>query len=107
MTGSAFLLFSPGYSWYALLLIALVALDGRWEWLAVAAAGAAAYVTARAFPAHGAVGTTAYALAAAIVLLGRLVRRRATAAGWWGARRGAAPPVRRRWRIRRSACGGR
>ncbi|MFF0628393.1 hypothetical protein [Streptomyces sp. NPDC004296] len=79
MTGSAFLLLSPGYSWYALLLIALDALDGRGEWLAVAVAGTATYVTARAFPAHGAVG----------------------------ARRGAAPPVRRRWRIRRSASGGR
>ncbi|WP_374701879.1 hypothetical protein [Streptomyces sp. CB02959] len=79
MTGSAFLLLSPGYSWYALLLIALVALDGRGEWLAVAVAGTAAYVTARAFPAHGAVG---------------------------GATRCRAP-VRRRWRIRRSASGGR
>lgn len=82
VTGTTFLLLTPGYSWYALLLIALVALDGRWEWLAVAAAGPAAYVTARAFQAHGAVGTTAYALAAAAVLLGWLVRRRLTAGGY-------------------------
>ncbi len=40
VTGTAFLLLTPGYSWYALLLVALVALDGRWEWLGVAAAGA-------------------------------------------------------------------
>ncbi|MFE7283759.1 glycosyltransferase 87 family protein [Streptomyces noursei] len=79
VTGAAFLLLTPGYSWYALLLIALVALDGRWEWLAVAAAGTVAYVTARAFPAHGAVATTAYALAAASVGAGWLVRRRAAA----------------------------
>ncbi|KOG12490.1 MULTISPECIES: glycosyltransferase 87 family protein [Streptomyces] len=65
VTGSAFLLTTPGYSWYALLLVALVALDGRWEWLAVALAGAGAYVTGRAV--HGA-GTTAYALAALAVL---------------------------------------
>ncbi|WP_328863161.1 hypothetical protein [Streptomyces sp. NBC_00306] len=29
VTGTAFLLLTPGYSWYALLLVALVALDGR------------------------------------------------------------------------------
>ncbi|MCC3772705.1 glycosyltransferase 87 family protein, partial [Streptomyces sp. UNOC14_S4] len=50
VTGWAFLLLTPGYSWYALLLVALVALDGRWEWLAVAAAGAAKYVGGRAVP---------------------------------------------------------
>ncbi|MFJ3906330.1 glycosyltransferase 87 family protein [Streptomyces sp. NPDC090025] len=43
-TGVAFLLLTPGYSWYALLLIALVALDGRAEWLGVPVAGAVAYL---------------------------------------------------------------
>ncbi|MFF3319880.1 hypothetical protein ACFYV5_30855 [Streptomyces sp. NPDC003035] len=38
VTGTAFLLLTPGYSWYALLLVALVALDGRGEWLLAAAA---------------------------------------------------------------------
>ncbi|WP_344194094.1 glycosyltransferase 87 family protein, partial [Acrocarpospora corrugata] len=46
VTGTAFLLLTPGYSWYALLLVALVALDGRWEWLGVPLAGAAKYLTA-------------------------------------------------------------
>ncbi|WP_051760613.1 glycosyltransferase 87 family protein [Herbidospora cretacea] len=59
VTGTAFLLLTPGYSWYALLVVALVALDGRWEWLGVAAAGAAAYVTD--------LGTAAYAAAALLV----------------------------------------
>lgn len=76
VTGTAFLLMTPGYSWYALLLIALVALDGRWEWLGVAVAGAAAYVTSRAFDAPDAVGTTAYTVAAGAVLVGWAVRRR-------------------------------
>ncbi|WP_062441750.1 glycosyltransferase 87 family protein [Herbidospora daliensis] len=66
VTGVAFLLLTPGYSWYALLLVALVALDGRWEWLGVAAAGAVAYVTG--------FGTIAYALAALAVLIGWSVR---------------------------------
>ncbi|MFF8268398.1 glycosyltransferase 87 family protein [Streptomyces sp. NPDC016562] len=79
VTGTAFLLLTPGYSWYALLLIALVALDGRWEWLGVAVAGAAVYVAARPF--GGATGTVAYALAGAAVLAGGAVRRRRAAAG--------------------------
>ncbi|MFD9724037.1 glycosyltransferase 87 family protein [Streptomyces sp. NPDC059072] len=73
VTGTAFLLTTPGYSWYALLLIALVALDGRWEWLGVAVAGAAAYLTGRVVP-HA--GTAVYALAASAVLCGRAARRR-------------------------------
>ncbi|MFJ6698088.1 glycosyltransferase 87 family protein [Streptomyces sp. NPDC091272] len=76
VTGTAFLLLTPGYSWYALLLVALVALDGRWEWLTVAAAGAAAYVAGQAFGSPGTVSTVAYAGAAAAVLVGC----------WWRAR---------------------
>lgn len=75
ITGTAFLLLTPGYSWYALLLVALVALDGRWEWLGVAAAGASAYLTGRAFDDPYTVGTTAYAIAAAGVLAGWALRR--------------------------------
>ncbi|MEV7521970.1 glycosyltransferase 87 family protein [Streptomyces sp. NPDC091371] len=86
VTGSAFLLMTPGYSWYALLLIALVALDGRWEWLATALAGAAAYVTGRAL--GEATGTVAYGLAAAAVLAGQMLRRPQT-------RRAEAPGVGR------------
>ncbi|MEV3858595.1 glycosyltransferase 87 family protein [Streptomyces sp. NPDC050095] len=76
-TGAAFLLMTPGYSWYSLLLVALVALDGRWEWLAIAAAGAAKYVAGRAVSPADTVTTTAYALAAAVVVAGWLLRRRA------------------------------
>lgn len=75
LLGSAFLLLTPGYSWYALLLVALVALDGRWEWLTVAGAGAASYVTARAAPGFP-VATTAYAIAAGAVLAGCVLRLR-------------------------------
>ncbi|MFE9407784.1 glycosyltransferase family 87 protein [Streptomyces sp. NPDC006704] len=75
LLGWAFLLLTPGYSWYALLLIGLVALDGRWEWLAVAGAGTCVYVVAKAtgdFP----MAKTAYAVAACAVLAGWAVRRR-------------------------------
>ncbi|MFI5618866.1 glycosyltransferase 87 family protein [Streptomyces sp. NPDC051567] len=77
VTGTVFLLTTPGYSWYALLLVALVALDGRAEWLGVAVAGAAAYVSADAL--GGATGTVAYGLAGALVVTGWAVRRRAGA----------------------------
>ena len=35
MIGSALLIASPRYPWYALLLLPFIALTGRWEWLAV------------------------------------------------------------------------
>ncbi|MEV0228550.1 glycosyltransferase 87 family protein [Nonomuraea sp. NPDC050786] len=77
--GSLLLLLTPGYSWYALLVIALAAMDGRWEWLGVALAGGVAYVAgpmARASPA-----TAFYTAAALAVLVGWAVRRsRRTAA---------------------------
>ncbi|MFF4873353.1 glycosyltransferase 87 family protein [Streptomyces sp. NPDC000961] len=73
-TGTAFLLLTPGYSWYALLLVALVALDGRWEWLGVALAGATAYLGVP-LAGYGA-ATTAYGIAAAAVCAGRWTRRR-------------------------------
>ncbi|MFE0421839.1 glycosyltransferase family 87 protein [Streptomyces sp. NPDC058953] len=87
VTGTVFLLLTPGYSWYALLLVALVALDGRWEWLGVALAGAAKYVLAPAFDDGYAVGTCAYAIAAGGVLVGWAVRRSPTG----GALPGRAP----------------
>ncbi|MGW0393327.1 glycosyltransferase 87 family protein [Streptomyces sp. NPDC003042] len=85
VTGAAFLLMTPGYSWYALPLVALVALDGRAEWLGVAVAGAAAYVGGRAL--GGATVEVAYGLAGAAV-----------AGGWWVRRRAGA--------LRRGARGG-
>ncbi|MFF4734270.1 glycosyltransferase 87 family protein [Streptomyces sp. NPDC001262] len=72
VTGAAFLLLTPGYSWYALLLVVLVALDGRWEWLGVAVAGAAKYVGGRAVGDPNLLGTMAYGVAAALVVVGWL-----------------------------------
>ncbi|MFI6790682.1 glycosyltransferase 87 family protein [Nonomuraea sp. NPDC050383] len=67
VTGSLLLLFTPAYSWYALLVVAMVAMDGRWEWLTVAAAGAVAYLSGPA--------TAAYAVAGLAVGVGWAVRR--------------------------------
>ncbi len=71
VTGVAFLLFTPGYSWYGLLIVALAAFDGRWEWLGIPLAGAAVYLGV-----HEHVGTVAYAVAALAVVTGSVVRAR-------------------------------
>ncbi|MEV6024817.1 glycosyltransferase 87 family protein [Streptomyces sp. NPDC052036] len=79
VTGIALLVTSPAYYWYALLVVALAAMSGRWEWLAVAAASTMLYV-ADALQWHG-VQVSAYGLAAVTVLAGALVRARAHGGG--------------------------
>ncbi|MFE3559179.1 glycosyltransferase 87 family protein [Streptomyces sp. NPDC059193] len=81
VTGWSFVLLTPGYSWYALLLIALVALDGRWEWLGVPLAGAAVYVLGPTLDFQPSLSNLAYGAAAALVLTMTWIRRRAAAAG--------------------------
>ncbi|MBP2037235.1 glycosyltransferase 87 family protein [Streptomyces avidinii] len=76
VTGWAFALLTPGYSWYALLLIALVGLDGRWEWLGVAVAGAAVYLLAPVFGHRSALSATVYGAAVLLVLIASAVRWR-------------------------------
>lgn len=76
VTGWAFVLLTPGYSWYALLLIALVGLDGRWEWLGIALAGAAVYLLAPVFGHRSALSATVYGAAVLLVLIASAVRRR-------------------------------
>ncbi|MGN9843183.1 glycosyltransferase 87 family protein [Nonomuraea sp. H19] len=73
VSGSLLLLFTPGYSWYALLVVALAAMAGRWEWLGVGLAGAVAYVAGPRAPDSPA--TAFYAAAALAVLAGWAVRR--------------------------------
>ncbi|MFJ5547945.1 glycosyltransferase 87 family protein [Streptomyces sp. NPDC093225] len=81
VTGWAFVLLTPGYSWYGLLLIALVALDGRWEWLGIPLAGAAVYVLAPTLHFQPSLSNIAYGAAAALVLMMTWVRRRAGVRG--------------------------
>ncbi|MFG2484228.1 glycosyltransferase 87 family protein [Streptomyces virginiae] len=81
VTGWSFALLTPGYSWYSLLLIALVALDGRWEWLGIPLAGAAVYVLAPTLHFQPSLSNIAYGAAAALVLVMTWFRRRARARG--------------------------
>lgn len=55
-------------------MVALVALDGRWEWLGVPLAGLAVYTGNRTELDADTLQTVAYGIAAALVLAGALVR---------------------------------
>ncbi|MFI9102444.1 glycosyltransferase family 87 protein [Streptomyces fildesensis] len=81
VTGTALLLTSPSYYWYALLVVALVALDGRWEWLAVPLAGTVLYI-GNAIGAHGSwLQSWSYGTAAVTVLAGAALRARTARRG--------------------------
>ncbi len=71
MTGAALAVTTPELPWYAVLLVALVALDGRVEWLAFAAAGDLSPNVA------------GYGVAVAAVAVVSLIR-------WWLLRQGTA-----------------
>ncbi|QOV39666.1 DUF2029 domain-containing protein [Streptomyces ferrugineus] len=73
LTGVALLLFSPNYPWYSLLVIALVALDGRWEWLAVSLAGTALYLVGGLLPGFP-LQAWAYGTAAIVIAAGAWLR---------------------------------
>jgi hypothetical protein len=76
LVGAALLVATPAYPWYAILLVALLALDGRGEWLAVAAAGhAVVYVTDLGVPSPT-VQSIAYAAAAVAIAATAVTRRR-------------------------------
>lgn len=72
--GIAFLVLTPVQPWYAVLLIALAALDGAGEWLAVAAAGYPLYLAAVLDADTVAVGRASYGAALALVATVGLVR---------------------------------
>jgi len=76
MTAAALAVTTPHYQWYSLLLVMLVALDGRPEWLAFAAGGyyAAYPEMARYTPPARLVDAIAYGLPLVVVGAGWLVR---------------------------------
>jgi hypothetical protein len=74
-TGVFFLVSTPGYSWYAMLLVVLVALTGRVEWLAVAMGGYVAQYAANLHLTGTAAQRIGYGAAALIVITAILLRR--------------------------------
>src|SRR5579863_5302580 len=89
MTAAALAVATPHYQWYALLLVMLVALDGRPEWLAFAAGG---YYAAEPGLGHGLTppyryhDAIAYGVPVLVAAVGWLVR-------WQHARRAVPVPV--------------
>ncbi|MET8868875.1 hypothetical protein ABZW11_38620 [Nonomuraea sp. NPDC004580] len=78
VSGAFLLLLTPGYSWYALLVVALAAMAGRLEWLGTALAGAIAYADG---PAGSGVLATAFYTASALAVMVALLAGRPVAAG--------------------------
>jgi hypothetical protein len=76
MAGTALLLTTPSYPWYALLLVLLVALGGRVEWLAVAAAGYLAQYPHDLGIAPDTAQRVGYGIALLVVLLASATRAR-------------------------------
>jgi hypothetical protein len=79
LTGTALAVTTPSYQWYSILLVMLVALDGRPEWLAFAAGGYLAAEPAMGrltIPDADAAGYGLAALFVAAVWLGRQIRAR-------------------------------
>ncbi|MEU6912445.1 glycosyltransferase 87 family protein [Streptomyces olindensis] len=73
LTGTALLLFSPSYPWYSLLVVALVAMDGRWEWLTVTLAGTTLYLAGRLLPGFP-LQAWAYGTAATVIIIAACLR---------------------------------
>lgn len=103
LVGVAFTIVGISYPWYALLLVALVALDGRAEWLAVAAAAYPGYFTAALGLRFADTQRAGYGAAVAVVLAVGMWRRRTLSIGFpqvtngtpgWGSRTGSRRPTR-------------
>jgi hypothetical protein len=74
LAGTAFVLVGPSQPWYGLLIVALVALADRPEWLAVAAAAYPVYLSGTVLVPNGLMQQRTYLPAACLVLLVTLVR---------------------------------
>jgi hypothetical protein len=74
LVGVTFTVIGISYPWYALLLVALVALDGRAEWLAVAAAAYPGYFTSALGLRFADTQRAGYGAAVAVVLAAALWR---------------------------------
>jgi hypothetical protein len=77
MTAAALAVTTPHYQWYALVLVMLVAFDGRPEWLAFAAGAyyAAEPGMGRYTPPHRLIDAIAYGVPVLVVAVGWLARR--------------------------------
>ena len=76
MVGGALLIVSPGYPWYALLLLPFIVLSGRYEFCAIPVVLALMYFTGPAYFGQG-LARVGLGAAAALIAAAALARRRA------------------------------
>ncbi|MFJ2866672.1 glycosyltransferase 87 family protein [Kitasatospora sp. NPDC087314] len=75
VTGTALLVVAPAYPWYGLLVVALVGLSGRWEWLAVPAAAQYLYLAGGMEAQQAAYGAALVCVTVGSLLRGQAGRR--------------------------------
>jgi alpha-1,2-mannosyltransferase len=75
VVGTAMLVTTPSYPWYALLLLALAAMAGRPEWLGVVVAPTVIYLAVAAGAPAGPTSTAGYAAGAAVLVAAPMLRR--------------------------------
>ena len=104
MTAAALAVATPHYQWYSLLLVMLVALDGRPEWLAFAAGGYyAAYPDwVGGTPRPGLEDAIAYGVPLVMVAVGWLIRHELARRAGIGEPQ--LPEQQNRWSPRGSRC---
>jgi hypothetical protein len=95
MTAAALAVATPHYQWYSLLLVMLVALDGRPEWLAFAAGGyyAAEPSLGRYHIPWGLHDAVAYGVPLVVVAVGWLIRNELARRAAVGAEPAVAAPM--------------
>ena len=81
MIGVALLVLSPRYAWYALLLLPMIAMTGRWEWLAVPLA-----LTGRLLVPDLAIGRITIFLSVAVIVAVSIARMPPEARQQWDRR---------------------
>lgn len=77
VVGSAFLVATPNYGWYAALLIALVVISECWEWMPVALAPSFTYLYRGEWPHTGIPSWIIYLIAALFTAVAHSLRRHA------------------------------
>src|SRR5262249_17571882 len=95
LTGVGLAVAGITYPWDPLLLVVLVALDGRWEWLALAVPSYLGYFSVALHLPFSTTERTGYGVALAFVLAVRLVRSRTSEAGATGVHQVPHPGVTR------------
>ncbi len=76
VVGTALLVATPSYGWYAGLLVALVVVSARWEWMPIALAGTLVYLTRTEVTHRAGIAAVSYLGALLLTVAAAVLRRR-------------------------------